>query len=158
MVHTDIIINDLEFNYEGVLNFKDFLKFVKDFFKSYNYDFNEKIYGTRGSDLKTTKMKWVLEKYIDDYNNAKITIKIGLSDYKECYVDGEKVADGKLGIKIRGEMERDYQEKWKKAPAKKFLRAVYDKYAASGKQSKVDNKVKDMVDHLIKDMKRYLKS
>lgn len=158
MVHTDIIINDLEFNYEGVLNFKDFLKFVKDFFKSYNYDFNEKTYGTRGSDLKTTKMKWIFEKKIDDYNNAKITLKIGLTDYKEGYVDGEKVADGKLGIKIRGEMERDYQEKWKKAPAKKFLRGVYDKYISSGKQSKVDNKVKDMVDHLIKDVKQYLKS
>ena len=81
MVHTDIIIKDIEFEHEGVFDFKDFLKYVKDFFKRYNYDFNEKIYGTRGSDLKTTKMKWVFEKMIDDYNNAKITLKIGSVSY-----------------------------------------------------------------------------
>lgn len=159
MVHKDRIIKDVEFSYEGVLDFKDFLSMLKSFFKRHKYDVEEKTYvvSTKNG-LKNTKMKWSAERMLDDYNKAYIKLKIGLSDYKEAYVESTKVVDGKLRVEFEVDIERDYNEQWKGSPAKKFVRALYEKYVSSGKQKKVDDSVRDVVDSLLKEMKQYLKA
>lgn len=159
MVHTDKIVSDLEFAYEGVFDFKEFLSYLKGFFKRYDYDLDEKVYNLKVKEgLKTTKIKWATEKKLDDYNKSKIKVKINLADYKESYVDGTKLADGNLKIEIEAEIEKDYEDQWKTAPPKKLMRGIYEKYIASAKQNKTNSLVKSTVDDLMKEIKQYFKT
>ena len=159
MVHKDKIITELEFSHEGVFDFKEFLHMIKSFFSRYNYDFDEKVYESKNKgDLKTTRFKWAFDRKLDDYNKAVVKLGIGLEDYKEGYSDGIKIVDGKLKVKFDAEVERDYNEDWKKQPTKKFIRAVFDKYVSAHKQKKVDDSVKDLVENLRREIKQYFKA
>jgi len=158
MVHTDKIVKDIEISHTGILDFKEFLQLMRDFFGNYNYDITEKVYDTKVTTegLKNTMIKWDADRRLDDYNKAIFKISYSLSDYKEIYVEKKKVIDGKFKLKIELEMERDYDENWKKAPTRRFLRAVYDKYIAEPKQSKIDNEAKEAVQRLKEQVKKYL--
>ena len=99
MVHVDAVAEKTEFNYEGVINFSELLSLMKSSIKRYNYFLIEKSYTTKNKDgLKTTNIKWGLERELDDYNKAVVDFRINLTDYKEKNIDGEKVIDGKLQI------------------------------------------------------------
>lgn len=157
MVHTDKIVKEFELDHEGVIDFKEFLNLIKDFFKKYDYDLTEKLYnGKTKEGLKSTEIKWQFDKKVDDYNQCFVKMKIKLNDYKEGYVDGKKIADGKLVVEIEGEIVRDYDLKWKIAPIRKFFRALYDKYVVAVKQDKVANELKSIINNLEKDIKQYL--
>ncbi len=159
MVHTDKVVRELEFVYEGVFDFKELLSIIKEFVKRYKYDLNEKGYETKGKgEVKTTKLRWEFERKLDDYNKAVVKLKIELADYKEGHVESVKVVDGKLKIEFNADIIRDYNENWKVAPAKKFFRALFDKYVMEIKQKKVDDSVIDLVDSLRSEIKRYLKA
>ncbi|MBI2148501.1 hypothetical protein HYU23_02380 [Candidatus Woesearchaeota archaeon] len=156
MVHTDKIVRDLEFIHEGVFDFKELLRIMKEFFSRHDYDIDEKLYDTKNkNDLKTTTIKWNADRKVDDYNKCIVKLAINIGDYKEGYVDGIKVVDGKLKITFNAEVERDYDEKWKKSPTKKFFRAIYEKYITEAKQSKVDNNLRNLVENLRKEIKQY---
>ncbi len=157
MVHTDKVVRDVEFDYEGVFNFKEFILYLKDFFKRYDYDIDEKSYSSSVKDgLKNEKIKWDCDRKLDDYNHAHIKLKINLNDFKESYAGSKKIVDGKLKLEIEAEIKRDYDAQWKGGPARKFFRSVYDKYISSGKQQNVDSMVKDTVNDLISNVKQYL--
>lgn len=159
MVHTDKIVRDLEYSYQGVFDFKELLSIMKKFFARYNYDVDEKLYDTKvKGDFRNTKIKWTCDRKVDDYNKCVVKLGIDLNDYKEGNVDSTKVIDGKLKIMFNAEVERDYGEKWKKSPAKRFFRAIYEKYVSEAKQSKVDNNLKELVESLRKEIKQYLES
>ena len=159
MVHKDKLAEKVEFDYEGVLDFKEVLSIIKDFVKRYGYDLIEKIYDTKSKEgLKTTNIKWTFEKELDDYNKATIDFRINLIDYKESYAGGTKAVEGRLQVTAMPIMERDYEEQWKKAPTKKFIRAIYDKYVAKEKQNKADKYLKDTIKDLMKEMKDYFKA
>src|SRR3989338_3797552 len=114
MVHVDAVAEKTEFNYEGVINFSELLSLMKSSIKRYNYFLIEKSYTTKNKDgLKTTNIKWGLERELDDYNKAVVDFRINLTDYKEKNIDGEKVIDGKLQITALCLMSRDYGERWK---------------------------------------------
>ena len=157
MVHTDKIVKDLEFSYEGVFDFKELLSVIREYLKRHDYDIDEKLYNTSvKDDLKSTKIKWNADRKVDDYNKCVVKLTVDLGDYKEGYVDGAKVADGKLKVTFNAEVERDYGEKWKKNPTKRFIRAVYEKYVTEAKQSKIDGNLKNLIDGLKKEIKQYL--
>ncbi len=157
MVHTDKVTKEMEISHTGILDFKEFLQMIKDFFGNYNYDITEKVYDTKSTDgLKNTLIKWDADRKLDDYNKAVFKLTFILNDYKELYVEKKKVTDGNFKIKIEVEMERDYDENWKKAPTKRFLRAIYDKYIVEKKQSNIDKEAKETVQRLREQIKKYL--
>ena len=157
MVHTDKIVKELEIAHTGVLDFKEFLQMLKDFFGNYNYDITEKVYDTKTIEgLKTTTIKWDADRKLDDYNKGIFKLTFSLNDYKDTYVEKKKVIDGKFKLKLEVEMERDYDENWKKVPTRRFLRSIYDKYIAEKKQSKVDKEVKETLQRLREQVKKYL--
>lgn len=157
MVHTDKVVKDLGISYEGVFDFKEILQVIKEFLSRGNYDLDEKLYDTKvKGDFKNTIIIWAADRKVDDYNKCVVKIGINLSDYKEGHVDGVKVVDGKLKIGFNADVERDYDEKWKKSPTKKFIRAVYEKYIVEGKQSKIDSNLKTFVENLRKEIKQHL--
>jgi len=156
MPHTDLVIKELEIVHEGTIDFKDFLKFMKGFMEKYDYDIEEKSYETKTKNgLKNTTIKWVCDRKIDDYNKILIKPKILLNDYKEGSVDGRRVTQGELIIKIKVEIERDYDEEWKGLPIIKFFRSIYEKYISESKQAKVDSESKDIVNKLRTEINQY---
>ena len=158
MVHTDKVVRDLEFLYEGVFDFKELLEIIKEFCDKRGYDIDEKLYNNKvKGDFKNTSIKWTADRKIDDYNKCVVKLTINLNDYKEGHVDGRKVVDGNLKIIFNGEVERDYDEKWKKSPTKKFLRALYEKYIVESKQDKVNSSLKNLIDDLKNEIRLYLK-
>ena len=158
MVHTDRIVKDLDLVYEGVFDFKEFISFLKDYFKRNDYDIDEKLYDTKiKNGLKSTKIKWECDRKLDDYNKALAKLSIELIDYKEGYVDGIKVVDGKIKLGFNGDLERDYDAKWKVTPKKRFIRAIYDKYVKTEKQSTVEGNLKSLIENLLKEVKQYFK-
>ncbi len=157
MVHIEKVVREFELSYEGVVDFKEFLHVLKEFFKRYDYDITEKVYaGSTKDGLKNTNIKWDCDRKVDDYNQCFIKLKLGLSDYKEGYVDSKKVIDGKLKIIIEAEIQKDYGANWKKSPLRRFVRAVYDKYVVVVKQDKVSKELSDIVENLKKEIKQYL--
>ncbi len=159
MVHTDKIVRDLEFVYEGVFDFKEVLSLLKSYFKRNDYDLDEKLYDTKiKTGLKNIKLRWECDRRLDDYNKALAKLVIDVTDAKEAYVDGVKVVEGKLKITFNGEMERDYDLKWKPKPVLKFTRALYEKYISEEKQTNVDAQLKNLIDKLIKELKQYFKA
>ncbi len=156
MTHTDKVVKDMEFSYEGVFDFKELISYLKDFFKRYNYDIDEKSYSSSAKDeMKNTKIKWDCDRKLDDYNHAHIKVKISLSDFKESPAGSKKLVDGKLKGEIEAEIKRDYGEQWEGGAARKFLRSVYEKYISLGKQKNVDSAVKKTADDLIAEVKQY---
>ena len=157
MPHKDLIIDELTIEHEGVIDFKDFLKFLKLFMKKYDYNIDENIYETKTSkqELKTTLIVWGCDRKVDDYNKIIIKPKIILSDYKEGTIDRKKIIEGKIEISIKVEIERDYDENWKKSPIKRFFRAVYDKYVVEAKQEKINSEAKNIVSKLKTEINQY---
>ncbi len=157
MVHTDKIVREFELSTEGVIDFKEFLNVIKALFKKYGYDLTEKVYNSKTSDgLRNTSLIWHFDNKPDDYNQCIVKIKIKLDDYKEGTVDNKKVVDGKLSLGVDAEINRDYDQKWKTAPMKKFFRAIYDKYVAETKQDRVTKDLTKLVEELKKEIKQYL--
>jgi len=157
MVHKELVFKEVELEANGVIDFKEFLNVLKEFFSRYDYSINEKKYETKIKDgMKNTLIKWAPDRKYNDYNEAVIKIDIVLSNYKEGYSDGKKVVDGNLKVKIAGEMNRDYGDKWKSNPAKTFIRALYDKYVVNIKESNADVSLKNAINNLISEIKQYL--
>ncbi len=157
MVHKVKVLKETEFNYQGVFDFNDFISYLKNFFKRYNYDITEKSYSSSTNEgLKNLKIKWECDRKLDDYNHAYIKVKIKLNDYKEAAVKSAKVVDGKLKLEAEAEIKRDYDSQWKGGAARIFLRSVYDKYIAAGKQKDVESEVKKTAENFLSDAKHYL--
>ena len=50
MVQTEKVVKDLEMNYSGVFDLKEFLDIIKKYFDRHNYDLDEKSYDTKTKD------------------------------------------------------------------------------------------------------------
>ena len=156
MTHTDKVVKDMEFSYEGVFDFREFISYLRDFFKRHNYDINEKSHSSSAKEeLKNTKIKWDCDRKLDDYNHAHIKIKINLGDFRESRAENKKVVEGKLKLEAEAEIERDYDKRWEGGAARKFIMTVYEKYGSSGKQKKFDSAVKKTAEDLMADVRQY---
>ena len=92
----------------------------------------------------------------NDYSEGIINVTIELTNYKEGYADGKKIVEGDLKVKINGEMNRDYGDKWKNSTPKIFFRAIYDKYVVNVKEGIADSELKKTIKNLIAEIKQYL--
>ena len=155
MVHTEKVVKDLEINYSGVFDLKEFLDVVKKYFERNDYFLDEKSYDTKTKDdTKNTFMRWQFERKLDDYNKSVIKINIKESNYTENYLDGKKVIKGDINLKINAELNRDYDDHWKGPMWKKFFRSIYDQYIAEERQDKVKGSIKTLIEGLRKDVKK----
>lgn len=156
MVHTERVVRDIELNYSGVFDLKEFLNLTKKVLGRYDYDLDEKLYETKTKDdLKNTTIKWQFDRRLDDYNKGVVKLKININNYSENYIEGKKVVKGDLNVKLNGEVIRDYEDKWKKLPTRKFFRALYDQYIGKEREDNITRSVKDMVELFRKEFKKY---
>ena len=156
MVHTEKVARDIELNYSGVFDMKEFLNLTKKILGGYDYDLDEKLYETKTKDdSKNTTIKWQFDRRLDDYNKGVVKMQIKINNYSESYIEGRKVVKGDMNVKINGEVIRDYEDKWKKLPARRFFRALYDQYIAKEREDTIAKSVKDIIETFRKEFKKY---
>ena len=158
MVHTYKIVKPAQISYQGVFDFKELLNVIKEFFKRHDYDLSEKNYNTSTGEgnAKNTIVLWEFDRKVDDYNQVFARLKFELMNYKEGYVDSKKIVDGNIIITMEAEVQRDYDIKWKNAPIKRFVRALYDRYIDEPKNDRIFDEGKKLIENLKKDIKQYL--
>ena len=155
MAYTEIVFKETVLEFSGILDFKEFLKTLREFFKRHDYDVNEKNYHSKPKDgFKNMKIVWVCDRKYDDYNEAVVKIKIEMNNYKES--TGKKLVEGDLKVSIVGEMNRDYGNKWTQNVFKIFIRSLYDKYISGIKSGAADKELKKVIDGLNYEVKQYL--
>ncbi len=152
----DIIVSGIELSYSGSVDSKEMQDLVKKWLKKNGYNPAEKGFETKTLESgKTTVMRWEADKRVDDYHKLLIRPTISISNYREVKVEGKKITEGNVKIKLEGEIERDYEETWKGTPLKRFFRAFFDKFLASEKEDKVAKLIKKETGALADELKKY---
>ncbi len=157
MVKTiDVIIPSIEISYSGHFDIKDFQAVMKKWLKKAEYDYTEKGFDIKtAGETKTALTRVEADKKLDDYHKLIIKPTITISNYKEVKVDGKKIAEGDVKVKVEAEIERDYDEKWKAKPLKRFLRGFFDKFIASEHEGKIAGILKKETHEFIQEIKLY---
>jgi hypothetical protein len=148
--------------YTGIYSFKEFYKFSYDWLlEELSFDVQEGEYGEKiVGDGKDVKIKWKAEKKVTDYFKfiIKVTFEILGQKEVEANRDGVKVKTnkGELKIKIKGELQRDYDSKFEQNAFTKFWRSIYDKYIIPARIKQYENDLIGKCDGFANEMKAFL--
>jgi len=157
MADTDIIVKDLSIEKKAQFNMLDLYRTLKSWFDLNGYNFFESEYKDQvKGDRKSTSIKWVGEKEINDYFKFIIRISINLPDYELIETEKEKLVDGTVTIKFNSMISSDYTDKWSGKPKLKLSRVIYDKFIATSKKEKLESEIKDETVDLFNKTKTYL--
>lgn len=123
-----------EIRYIGMFVFKDFFNLMFNFMTSNGYiiddDSHAQKEGDTGVEVETL---WKFWRKIDDYTKFRVEIYYWIQDMKEVIIkkeDGREVKtnEGNIYIRIKGEIETDWQGRWEVTPMMKKLRGFYERY------------------------------
>lgn len=114
--------------YTGVFSYDDLYKTVTNWFKSKGYDFYEKNYTHKGSELE---FEWYGEKKITEYYQYQITVSMFVWDFKDVEVvkEDQKIImqKGRIQLVIKGYYVLDYKKEWE-GGFKEKVREIYHKF------------------------------
>jgi len=118
---------------KGYWNYIDLYNLCFEWFQKENYILMENNYVEKLTDIgKEIVLEWEAYKKINDY--FKFVIKLdwhilGMNS-AEVERDGqkEKTNKGEVKITVKGELVKDYEERWEQKPLYKFMRGVYEKH------------------------------
>ena len=156
MVKVVDILAGYEISYNGAIDIKELQALIRRWCKKNHFDLIEKVY-----DIKMIEngrngiMKWEADKKLDDYNQIVVKPDIILTNCKEVKVDGKRILEGDVKVKIGAELNRDYDEAWKGKPMKRFLRGFFDKFFAPEKVDRAREELKKSAKLLRDEVKRY---
>mgnify|MGYP001595893206 CR=1 FL=1 len=145
----------------GLANFKDFYSFAYDWLVGEGYDITEKKYSEKvGGDSKDIDIEWDAVRKISDYFKFVMNITwqiLGLKD-AEVVKDNKKIITNKASfeIKVKGILNKDYENKWEDHPFWKFLRGVYDRYIIRTRVTEYENKLFRECDEFLSQCKAFL--
>ncbi len=153
---TERIVKDVSVVYSGVVNMQELLDLLRKWCKKHNYDIEEKEHRSKETEAgKVLAIKWACDRKQDDYHKYYLKVKLELSKAKEAVVDGENVFEGELKCSFDAELQRDYENRWQK-PSQRFLRAVYDRFFMEDKGERMHRRLRQDLDSLVTEIKRYL--
>lgn len=133
-VEQDMVVKELEISQKAQFNMIEFYRSSKAWFDINRYRFYEKEHEEKvEKGKKSLKIKWRALKEVDDYSTFRIDLSISLANYEIIKEENEKLTEGKLKIRFSSRIITDYEEKWSKSPAIKFLRGVSDKFFTAKK-------------------------
>lgn len=146
---------------KGYWDYKELYHFSFDYLKKENYEMMEKAYTEKQTDFgKEIELEWVTYRKVTDY--FKFVIKLdwhilGMNP-AEIERDGkkEKTNKGEVKITIRGELEKDYENRWEDKPFNKFLRGVYEKYIIRATITEYEDDLTDECVKLVSQIKAFL--
>jgi len=128
MVEKKIVIDNMNFGYEGVFNVVDFYKamdvWIQD--KNLEKELKKKLQHTL---KKGRKIEWLIEIWDmpSDYAKRVVRLRALFNNIKDVKVNGKNMNNGDVLIVIDGILETDIEGKWHQKPTHYFLRAAYDK-------------------------------
>jgi len=161
MAEEDTIFSS-KVSYKGIFSFPDFYKFCYDWLSEdtgltvKEEEYVEKILGNS----KNIDIKWSGDRKLTDYFKLKIKVDfriVGLEKVKikqsGAEIDTNK---GKVDIKVKGILVKDYDGKFEMTGFKKFLRGVYEKYIIPSIVKQYEDKVAGDSDEFLSQAKAYL--
>ena len=94
MAEINYVVRDLKLSHEGVFDLKELYKLMKGWFNLHKFDFYEKEYfDVLKTDAKDIKLKWEVERKIDDYTKFVIETDIKINDHRIVEVKkGDKIS------------------------------------------------------------------
>ncbi len=148
--------------YGGVFNFSEFYLFCYDWLsqevglKIAENKYQEKLSG----DSKDVEVEWKCNKKFDDYFKFEAGVKIkakGLKK-KEIIVEGKKITtnEGSVEVEIKGDLVRDYDNKFNTTPGKQLFRTLYDDWVIKPKKDEMSGKVVGACDGFLTQAKAFL--
>ena len=126
-------IHKTRIKHRGLFDFKDVYEFGQGWFMDENYDVFERKYVEKlKGDSKDLEVKWECMKEISDYFRYVIIVEIVVLGIKSVEVQKGnkkiKMDSGLIEIRIKGNLVKDYENRWENHPFWKFLRGFYDRY------------------------------
>lgn len=147
--------------HKGFFNFNDLYNFCYEWLTDKNYFIIEKSYTEKLSSFgKEIVIEWTAKKKVTDYFRNVISMRwqiIGLND-AEVEINGskQKTNKGDLKINFKGDLEKDYENRWVDRPIWKFLRGVYDKYIIRTTTDEYEDRLIGQIDGFFNQVKSFL--
>ena len=148
--------------YVGLLNFKEYYQFCHDWLvqeidtKLMETKYEEKI----KQDGKDINIKWIAKAKITDYFRYVIEVKFRILRMKDVEVikDGIKIKmqDASVEIKVKGDLQRDYEGKFERTAWRKFLRGIYEKWIIKPRIEQYEDKLIYKCDEFLTQAKAWL--
>ncbi|RDD52223.1 hypothetical protein BA065_02885 [Nanoarchaeota archaeon NZ13-N] len=146
------IVDNLQFSYTGIIDFKRFYSELKNFWKIKDYIFVEKKHEEKINEdgSRAIKLEWECNKEVTDY--AKYIFY--------CTIEAEKIKIIKkenfeyeyaenLKITINGDLDIDYDKYFGNKPFDVFLRVLFEKYLVSAEVKEHKKKVSGIADEFL---------
>ena len=146
----------------GIWDFKETYRTLYEWLLNEGYDVNEKTYkeilGPGGE--KEIEIEWKAYRKISDYFRFVIEVDwhIMRMTSVEAEIEGvkRKMNKGRIEVKIKTILEKDYEARWEGKAFFKFLRTMYDRYLVPARIESYEEKLIGEGDELVAQLKAYL--
>tara|TARA_Y100000294_G_C8422388_1_gene283358 strand:- start:19 stop:519 length:501 start_codon:yes stop_codon:yes gene_type:complete len=141
-----LVVDTLNFNYEGVFSVLELYKEINHWLYERGYSLFEK---KNSENITSTgrNIEFELRPYksITNYAKNEIRIKIFMTDIKDLEVEKEKIKkklnEGSVEIIFDGYVETDYENRWENKPFFYFFRSLIDKFVYRIYTDKFENMI-----------------
>lgn len=144
-------------SFRGVVDFDEFYKVLRRWFKQSRYNLKEVDYQEfEEAGKKRLLVKWEAGKKVSDYVKCVIELVLKLEDYEEVVVDKRRMVEGKVSVEFAAFLVKDYEETWHRTSFIKFMREVFDKYGKGSVLKQMESELRGDVNRAVVEVKRYL--
>ena len=124
MVEVDLVLKGIETSKEGYLDMRDLYGLIKNFLDNIRYSIIlEKEHFVSENEIK---IKIDAKKAINDYTKFVLKITITGSRLKKVKLKEKETYEGQFTVRLRAEIEKDYEDTYEEKPMLKFFRELFD--------------------------------
>ncbi len=161
MAEEDTVFSS-KIKYNGIFSMKDFYLFCYDWLtEEVNLIMSEEKYSEKiTGDSKEVKIEWSGFRKFTDYFKFKIKVSFLVIGLKEVEIQegGTKIKTNKgiIEVKVKGVLQRDYEGKFERTAAKKFLRSIYEKWVIRSRIDEFEERIIGKCDEFLNQAKAFL--
>lgn len=159
MPEIDLVVSELKLTKEGVFNFEDLYRTIKEWLNFHKYDYYERNYvDITKLESKDINIKFESEKKVDDYTKFVLEFSVKVKDHKIILSADKKkkLVQGVLTISIGSGIQTDFSGEWEDNPMKKFFRGIYDKFVEGNKRAMLNSELKEETYSFYNELKAFL--
>lgn len=161
MPEQQVVVNGLQFSYEGLFNATELYKVVSSFFFDKGYDWwekmNQEMVTQEGRDVRLIFEPW---KNVSDFYKLIIKIKLNMLKVNDVEVelDGQMIrtSRGLIEMTIDGYIIYDRKGQWLSKPFYWMLMIFVSRYLFMDNTKRFNAWLKSDIDHLVTNVKKYL--
>lgn len=146
----------------GIFLFSDFYRFCYEWLvdetdlKISENKYAEKLEG----DSKKIDVEWTGKKKVTDYFQFEIKVSFKITKLTNVEINQGnakiKTNKGKVEVKVKGILVKDYEGKFETNAFKKFLRSIYEKWIIKSRIDQMEDKIIENCDEFLSQAKAYL--